>query len=61
MENENKCYICGRPGQHELDITIDNGGKLHEFAEKEKTYLCSLHWKEFQAIKKKRRPRDDFH
>jgi len=60
MANKEKCFICGRDGEHEFNITIDNGGKLRENIETEQTYVCIMHWKEFQALQKKKRPKDDF-
>lgn len=58
--NKENCFICGRPGEHEFNLTIDNGGKLHEDIATEETLVCKLHWKEFQALKKKKKPKDDF-
>jgi len=57
---DNKCFICGRLGEYPLELTVDNGGKIHEKIETEQSFLCKIHWKEYQAIKKKRRPKDDF-
>lgn len=59
-EKKEKCFICQRPAIQEFQITIDDGGKLHENQEKEKTYICKIHLREFQNFKKKKRG-VDFH
>lgn len=58
---DKKCFICKRPAVEKFSITIDDGGKLHANLEEEETFICSLHLKEFEHLKRKRRQKVDFH
>lgn len=55
---EEKCFICMKPAREEaFDIVIDEGG-THTKLQKEKTFLCLLHFREFQALRKKAKKED---
>jgi len=61
MTDDKKCFICQRPATETFLITIDDGGKLHNSLEQEQTYICNIHLKEFEYIKKKKKQKVDFH
>lgn len=65
MSEESTCFICKRTAIDEFTIIVDNGGKLHNDSSSlltEKTYICKIHLKESEDLKKKkgRQQKDDF-
>jgi hypothetical protein len=61
MTEKEKCFICKKPAIQEFYILIDDGGVLNEVIDRQKTYICNVHLKEFEYIKRKKRSKDDFY
>lgn len=56
MNEENKCFICGRPAFESFTMIIEDGSMKEET-----NYICKKHNIEYQSLKKKKKPRVDFH
>jgi len=59
---EGKCFICQKKTFEKINITIENGGKLHNNDQEELEFICLPHLKDYENLKRKRKTtKDEFY